>query len=86
MAAFAADADALFVEQPETEAWFGRTLGKRLFGLVVVAEDGATASRRSILARNLLRPLDFLPCYGSGSSRCRFRSLLSGSATRWPTR
>lgn len=49
-----------------TEAYFGRTLGKRLFGLVVVAEDGTTASRQSILARNLLRPLDFLPCYGLG--------------------
>lgn len=48
------------------EARFGRTLGKRLFGLVVVAEDGTPASRRSILARNLLRPLDFFPCYGLG--------------------
>lgn len=49
------------------EAYFGRTLGKRLFGLVVVAEDGTAASRRSILARNLLRPFDFFLCYGLGT-------------------
>lgn len=48
------------------EAAFGRTLGKRLLGLVVVADDGSPVSRRATLVRNLLRPLDFVPFYFLG--------------------
>ncbi|UPV76580.1 RDD family protein (plasmid) [Halorussus limi] len=48
------------------EATLGRTPGKWLFGLVVVAEDGSPASRRAVFVRNLLRPLDFAPFYVLG--------------------
>lgn len=57
---------------PETA--LGRTPGKWLLGLVVVAEDGTRPSRRAIAVRNLLRPLDFVLCYAVG--------LLSVLATR----
>jgi uncharacterized RDD family membrane protein YckC len=36
----------------------GRTLGKRLFGLRVVARDGSAASAGALLVRNLVRVLD----------------------------
>ncbi|WP_128478709.1 RDD family protein [Halorussus pelagicus] len=48
------------------EASLGRTPGKWLLGLVVVSEDGSPASFSSVLARNLLRPLDFAPFYVLG--------------------
>ncbi len=38
----------------------GRTLGKRLFGLQVVARDGAAAGNGALLIRNLVRTLDLL--------------------------
>jgi uncharacterized RDD family membrane protein YckC len=38
----------------------GRTLGKRLFGLRVVARDGAAASAGALLVRNLVRLLDLV--------------------------
>ncbi|HEV8632321.1 MAG TPA: RDD family protein [Thermoanaerobaculia bacterium] len=38
----------------------GRTLGKRLFGLRVVARDGAAAGNGALLVRNLVRLLDVL--------------------------
>ncbi|WP_273836039.1 RDD family protein [Halococcus sp. PRR34] len=41
------------------EATFGRTIGKRLLGLVVVAADGSQCSTRSVAIRNLLRIVDF---------------------------
>ncbi|EMA43306.1 RDD family protein [Halococcus saccharolyticus] len=41
------------------EAAFGRTLGKKLAGLVVVTADGSRCSARSAAVRNLLRILDF---------------------------
>ncbi len=47
--------------------WAGRTLGKRLFGLRVIGADGAPASFVSVLVRNLVRVIDFLPAfYGLG--------------------
>ena len=47
--------------------WGGRTLGKRLFGLRVIGSDGAPASFTSVLIRNLVRIVDFLPAfYGLG--------------------
>ncbi|WP_276302431.1 RDD family protein [Halorussus lipolyticus] len=48
------------------ETLLGRTPGKWLLGLVVVAEDGSVPSRRALLVRNLLRPLDFVPFYALG--------------------
>jgi uncharacterized RDD family membrane protein YckC len=41
------------------EATFGRTIGKRLLGLVVVAADGSRCSTRNVAIRNLLRIVDF---------------------------
>ena len=38
----------------------GQTLGKRLFGLRVVARDGAAAGSGALLVRNLVRPIDVL--------------------------
>lgn len=48
------------------EATLGRTPGKWLLGLVVVAGDGSPVSRRAALVRNLLRPLDLLVFYALG--------------------
>jgi uncharacterized RDD family membrane protein YckC len=48
------------------EATLGRTPGKWLLGLVVVAGDGSPVSRRAVLVRNLLRPLDLLVFYALG--------------------
>ena len=42
---------------------FGTTVGKRLFGLVVVDRAGNDLSVRSTLARNLLRPMSLLAGY-----------------------
>jgi len=42
---------------------FGTTVGKRLFGLVVVDHGGDDPSARSALARNLLRPASLLAGY-----------------------
>jgi len=45
----------------------GQTIGKRIFGLRVIAEDGAPAGFTAVLVRNLLRMVDFLPgFYGFG--------------------
>ena len=45
----------------------GQTIGKRIFGLRVIADDGAPAGFTAVLVRNLLRMIDFLPgFYGFG--------------------
>ena len=45
----------------------GQTIGKRMFGLRVIADDGAPAGFIAILVRNLVRVVDFLPgFYGFG--------------------
>jgi uncharacterized RDD family membrane protein YckC len=45
----------------------GQTIGKRIFGLRVIADDGAPAGFTAILVRNLVRVVDFLPSfYGFG--------------------
>jgi uncharacterized RDD family membrane protein YckC len=45
----------------------GQTLGKRMFGLRVIADDGAPAGFTAVLVRNLVRMVDFLPgFYGFG--------------------
>ena len=45
----------------------GQTIGKRIFGLRVSADDGAPAGFTAVLVRNLLRMIDFLPgFYGFG--------------------
>jgi uncharacterized RDD family membrane protein YckC len=41
-------------------AFDGRTLGKRVFGLRVVARDGAAAGAGALLVRNLVRTVDVL--------------------------
>ncbi len=49
------------------EAVWGRTPGKRLFGLVVLNDDGTPLRWPGALTRNLLRAVDFLPLlYGVG--------------------
>lgn len=60
-----------------SEILLGRTPGKWLLGLVVVAEDGSVPSRRAIVVRNLLRPLDFVPFYVPG-----FVSMLATERTQ----
>jgi uncharacterized RDD family membrane protein YckC len=45
------------------EAAFGRTLGKRLLGLRVMAHDGTPARPRAIATRTLLRLIDWLPFF-----------------------
>jgi uncharacterized RDD family membrane protein YckC len=45
----------------------GQTIGKRMFGLRVIADDGAPAGFTAVLVRNLVRVVDFLPSfYGLG--------------------
>src|SRR5207249_7927849 len=45
----------------------GQTIGKRIFGLRVIADDGAPAGFIAVLVRNLVRVVDFLPSfYGLG--------------------
>ena len=47
--------------------WNGQTLGKRLFGLRVINEDGSPARFIAVFVRNLVRVVDFLPgFYGFG--------------------
>jgi uncharacterized RDD family membrane protein YckC len=47
--------------------WNGQTIGKRLFGLRVIGDDGAPAGFLAIFIRNLIRVVDFLPAlYGFG--------------------
>ena len=47
--------------------WNGQTIGKRIFGLRVIADDGAPAGFIAVLVRNLVRVIDFLPgFYGLG--------------------
>src|SRR5207247_8931231 len=45
----------------------GQTIGKRIFGLRVIADDGSPAAFTAVLVRNLVRVVDFLPSfYGLG--------------------
>lgn len=47
--------------------WQGQTIGKRLYGLRVIRDDGAPAGFVAVLVRNLMRIVDFLPAfYGLG--------------------
>lgn len=47
--------------------WQGQTVGKRMYGLRVIRDDGAPAGFIAVLIRNLLRIVDFLPAfYGLG--------------------
>lgn len=47
--------------------WNGQTVGKRLFGLRVINEDGSPARFIAVFVRNLVRVVDFLPgLYGLG--------------------
>src|SRR2546425_2942061 len=47
--------------------WNGQTIGKRLFGLRVISEDGEPARFVAVVVRNLVRIVDFLPLfYGFG--------------------
>jgi uncharacterized RDD family membrane protein YckC len=47
--------------------WNGQTLGKRVFGLRVITEDGEPAPFVAVLVRNIVRTVDFLPVlYGLG--------------------
>ncbi|MDQ2914851.1 MAG: RDD family protein [Chloroflexota bacterium] len=47
--------------------WNGQTIGKRVFKLRVINEDGSPAQFTAVLVRNLLRLVDFLPAlYGVG--------------------
>jgi uncharacterized RDD family membrane protein YckC len=52
---------AIFVYFILLEGIFGRTIGKRLLGLRVVAIDGTAPGLRKSLVRNLLRIVDGLP-------------------------
>jgi uncharacterized RDD family membrane protein YckC len=47
--------------------WNGQTIGKRIYKLRVINEDGSPAQFTAVLVRNLLRLVDFLPAfYGTG--------------------
>ena len=47
--------------------WQGQTVGKRLYGLRVIRDDGAPAGFVAVLIRNVIRIVDFLPAfYGLG--------------------
>ena len=47
--------------------WNGQTIGKRVYRLRVINEDGSPAQFTAVLIRNLLRLVDFLPAlYGVG--------------------
>ncbi|HET7324191.1 MAG TPA: RDD family protein [Halococcus sp.] len=48
------------------EALFGRTVGKRFLGLVVVTDDGSQCSTRTAAVRNVLRIVDFPVFYVVG--------------------
>lgn len=71
------------------EAAFGRTLGKHLEELVVTDAEGAPASVRACVLRNLLRPVDFLLFYAFGfvmllltDRRQRLGDFLAGTEVR----
>ncbi len=69
------------------EVWLGQTLGKRVLGLRVVANDGAPLGWMPAIVRNLLRTVDILPfgyAVGLISSLCdpygrRLGDLVAGS-------
>jgi len=44
--------------------WHGRTLGKRIVGLRVVSADGRTLSPHQVVARNLLKQVEFFAPMG----------------------
>jgi uncharacterized RDD family membrane protein YckC len=47
--------------------WNGQTVGKRLYGLRVINEDGSPAGFVAVFVRNVVRIIDFLPAlYGIG--------------------
>src|SRR5712691_1436467 len=47
--------------------WNGQTIGKRIYKLRVINEDGSPAQFTAVLIRNLMRLVDFLPAfYGVG--------------------
>src|SRR5437588_4489707 len=47
--------------------WKGQTIGKRIFGLRVISEDGEPARFVPVVVRNLVPVIDFLPFfYGFG--------------------
>src|SRR5213593_315130 len=47
--------------------WNGQTIGKRVYRLRVINEDGSPAQFTAVLIRNLMRLVDFLPAlYGLG--------------------
>jgi len=47
--------------------WNGQTIGKRVYKLRVINEDGSPAQFTAVLIRNLMRLVDFLPAlYGLG--------------------
>ena len=47
--------------------WNGQTIGKRVYGLRVINEDGSPAGFVAVFVRNLVRMVDFLPSfYGLG--------------------
>ncbi len=48
------------------ESRYGKTVGKRLVGLVVVDDDDRRPGVRTALRRNILRPVDWLPFYVVG--------------------
>lgn len=48
------------------EGLFGKTVGKRLFGIVVVSRDGSAITMRQSAVRNLLRVVDGLLNYVVG--------------------
>jgi uncharacterized RDD family membrane protein YckC len=49
------------------ETLWGQTIGKRVFGVCVVALDGSPITLQMACARNMLRLIDALPlCYAGG--------------------
>ena len=48
------------------EGWSGQTVGKWLFGVIVVSRDGSPITFRQSLARNLLRAIDGILNYAVG--------------------
>lgn len=54
------------------EAKWGRTPGKRLLGIRVIADDGAPCSPRASAIRNVLRMVDVMPYYLIGAAAFAF--------------
>ncbi|WP_231754606.1 RDD family protein [Halapricum sp. CBA1109] len=48
--------------------WDGYTVGKKVFGIKVVKEDGSECGVGTSFIRNLLRIIDYLPVYSSSGS------------------